>query len=97
MMLKILGFFDIITAIILFLTGFVKFAIPVLLVFTFFMIVKGVVFAAMGGLDPSSFASFVDIAIGIVFYLSASFTIPKIILSLGSLFLIQKGVLSLAY
>lgn len=96
-MLKILGFLDIISAIVLFLVGFTKLAIPILLIFAFYMIAKGILFAAMSGLDAGSFASFVDIAIGVVFYLSVSFTIPKLILSIGSLFLIQKGILSLAY
>ena len=97
MLIKILGFFDIIAAIVLFLTGFVKLAVPVLLLFAFYLIAKGIFFAVLGGFELSSFSSFVDVGIGVVFYLSVSFAIPKIILSFCSLFLIQKGVLSLAY
>jgi len=97
MLIKILGFFDIISAIVLFLASFIDFAVPVMLIFAFCLIAKGIFFIILGGLNAGSFANFIDILAGVLFYLSISFGLPKILFVVFSLLLLQKGVFSLAY
>ena len=94
MLIKILGFFDIIAAILLFLTPFINISTPVLLLFAFIMVVKGIFFFVTGGFDLLSLANFGDILAGVLFYLAVPFALPKILLAIVSLFLLQKGIFS---
>jgi len=94
MLIKLLGFFDIIAAILLFLTPFINISTPVLLLFAFIMVVKGVFFFVTGGFDFFNLVNFGDILAGVLFYLSIPFALPKILLAVVALFLLQKGIFS---
>jgi len=95
MLIKILGVIDILAGIIFWLSGFFKLIkfnlIPSELIFVFGILIlaKGLIF--IFGL---SLTSFLDIISGAVLLLAIITEMPLIIISLVSLFLIQKGVLS---
>ena len=97
MIINILGAFDIIAAIVLFLTPFVSFQKSLLLIFAFYLGIKGFFFLLLGGFEFNYFliANVTDIFTGVIFYLTIPFTLPKILIAASSLFLAQKGVTSL--
>ena len=98
MILKVLGFLDILLAILLFLNPFVNISTSVLFLIALFLFAKGLFFIFTGGgLGADSIGNFVDIFVAGLFYISISFTVPKVLLGLFALLMIQKGVISLAY
>lgn len=94
MIVKILGFLDLLTAIFLWLGYFFK-IIPeqFLLLVAFYLLIKGVFFIILSA--GTSIASFVDVIISGIIFLSFQHTIPKFLIILISLHLIIKGILSL--
>jgi len=97
MLLKILGFIDILLAILLFVNPFVKINTAVLFLIAAFLFAKGLFFIFTGGgLGADSIGNFVDIFVAGLFYISISFSVPKVLLGLFALLMIQKGVVSLA-
>jgi len=91
MIIKILGFLDVLIGICFWLSGIFN-IIPRNFIFILglFLLVKGVIF--ISGL---SVVSFLDIVFGVVIIIESGFEIPNIIVSLISIFLIQKGIFSL--
>ena len=88
---KILGLLDIITAAIFWLSGlFALIPQHFVLLFSFFLFVKGIFF-----LMSKDIASIFDIICAVLIYSSLSFAMPKFIIILVTLFLLQKGVFSL--
>jgi len=88
---KLLGIFDISAAILFWLFAF--FAIipeKFLLLAAFYLLVKGVIF-----LVSRDIASIFDIISSAIIFLALNFTIPKAIVIIVSLFLLQKGIFSL--
>ncbi len=90
MIIKIFGIFD-------FLSGFIfwlsLFNIPgqeLLLVICFYLLGKGAIFLSSGDI-----ASILDVTSAIIIFISFEFSLPFFAVGLVSLFLIQKGVLSL--
>lgn len=94
-MLKVLGFFDIISGIILMFSFFLKLPETAVIFTVFYLIGKGILFLVTSEFSFFSLTNFIDIAIGVLFYLSISFNIPKFLFVLASLFLLQKGIFSL--
>jgi uncharacterized membrane protein HdeD (DUF308 family) len=94
MIIKILGFFDIVAGILLFLTPFVSISKTILLMFALYLVVKGAFFLITGGIGIFALTNMGDILAGLMFYLAVPFALPKILLALVSLFLVQKGILS---
>jgi hypothetical protein len=92
MIVKILGILDIFIAICFWIFGIfdLKIMAGFILILGLYLLAKGVVFVT--GL---SFASFFDILFAIIIIVASSITMPKIIVIIASLFLIQKGVFSL--
>jgi hypothetical protein len=91
MIIKILGILDIIVGICFWLFGIFN-IIPSEFIFILglFLLVKGIIF-----ITGFSIASFFDIFLGILIIISTSFNLPKIIIILISLFIVQKGIFSL--
>jgi len=91
MIIKILGILDIIAAMLFWIFGVFN-VLPhtLILLAAFYLLIKGSIF-----LISADIASVIDILCAIVFFLSLSFVIPKIIVIIISLFLIQKGIFSL--
>jgi len=91
MILKLLGILDIISALIFWIFGMFH-IIPLnfILVIAFYLIIKGIIFSI--SLDA---ASVIDILVSILIFVSIGFALPKIIVFLIALYLIQKGVFSL--
>ena len=91
MILKILGAFDIISAILFWLYAFFHIIPSSFIVFTaFYLIIKGVFF-----LISADIASALDILSSLLIFLSLTFTLPKIIVILIVIYLLQKGIFSL--
>ena len=91
MIVKILGAFDV-TIGILFVFSYLFHIIPHswLIVFAIYLAVKGVIF-----LLSADIASLFDIVVAIVIYASTFFNIPVLLGAIVSLFLIQKGIVSM--
>ena len=91
MIIKILGVLDILAGLIFWIFAFFG-IIPnsLLVLFAFYLLVKGAVF-----LFSKDIASIIDVGIAFTIFLSLSFVVPKFIIIIISLYLIQKGVLSL--
>ena len=62
-----------------------------MMLIVFYLIIKGVIF-----LISLDIASIIDIIVGIVIYVSLSFNLPGAVIVIAALFLIQKGLFSLA-
>jgi len=89
MIVKILGIFDIIAGILLFLLS-IHIKLSILLIpIAIIMMIKGL-FVLMGDI-----ASGADLIIGLMLYGSLFVILPKFLLVLGSIFIIQKGLFSL--
>jgi len=91
MIIKFLGILDILAAILFWLFGFFH-IIPesIITFFALYLLAKGIFFVI--SLD---IASFLDIFAAILILLSLVIIMPKIIIILITLYLIQKGVMSL--
>ena len=91
MIVKVLGILDIFAAMFFWLSFFFKF-IPekLILIAAFYLLIKGVVF-----LISKDIASILDIVCAGVIFLTLNYTIPSFLAILVSLFLLQKGILSL--
>ena len=91
MIVKILGLLDIFSAVIFWLSALFNF-IPdsFILLAGFYLIAKGVVF-----LISKDIASIIDVICGVLILVSANMVLPFIIVSIISLFLIQKGIFSI--
>jgi len=92
MIVKFLGILDIVVGLSFWIFGVFNVGSFGGLVFILglFLLVKGLVFA-MGGDRVSVF----DVIFGIVIIIGASMVIPKFIIIIISLFLLQKGIFSL--
>lgn len=91
MLIKLLGIFDIFVAICFWLFGILNvFSSKFILILGFILVIKGLIFIL--GL---SIVSVLDIIVGIVIAISTSVTMPKAVVILIALFLIQKGIFSL--
>lgn len=92
MIIKILGLLDIITAFSFWLFAFFGiFPRSLIIFFAFYLLIKGVIF-----LMSADIASILDIISAGIIFLSLSFAMPKFIVIITVLFLIQKGLFSLA-
>ncbi len=94
-MIKLFGVLDVLAALAFFLNNnFDKlnhwFPNNLVLILGLYILIKGIIFLII--LD---FASAIDVICGIIILLSLSFSINPIITFLVTLFLIQKGILSL--
>lgn len=91
MIIKILGILDIIAAILFWIFGMFH-IIPsnIILIIAFYLLIKGIIFII--SLDV---ASILDVIVSILIFISINFMLPKVAVFLISLYLIQKGVLSL--
>jgi len=87
---KILGIFDILTAIIFWVFGFFNIGRGIILFFAVYLLVKGAIF-----LVSQDIASIGDVVCSIIIFASLGFTMPKLVVSVVSLFLLQKGIFSL--
>ena len=95
MMIKTLGILDLLSALLFFINNafanFSRFLPSKFLWFAaLYLITKGLIF-----LLSADIASIIDIACGGVIILSIFFALPKLIVVLITLFLVQKGVFSL--
>jgi hypothetical protein len=89
MLINLLGVVDVLSGIILAITGF-NFAIP-----ENFLVFFGIVLIIKSGLGFwKDFASWIDVLSGIVILLSIYIDIPLIILIVLAVLMIQKGILS---
>ncbi|MBS3080599.1 hypothetical protein J4221_03950 [Candidatus Pacearchaeota archaeon] len=92
MIIKLLGIFDILVAILFWLL--VIFRIDslsgIVLLFGLFLLVKGIVFAI-----NFNITSILDIISSFIIIISGSVTIPFLLVGIVSLFLLQKGIFSL--
>lgn len=91
MLVKILGVLDIFIAVFFWLFGIFGF-LPegFILILGLILMVKGLVF-----LIGLSIISFLDIFVGIIIIIASSVVLPKFIVIIVALFLLQKGILSL--
>ena len=91
MIIKFLGILDICAAIFFWIFSFFNF-IPekLILIIGFYLLIKGAVF-----LISADIASVLDIICAGFIFLSLSFTLPKFVPILITLFLLQKGIFSL--
>ncbi len=88
---KILGILDIIAGIFFWLFCFFHIIPkPIIILLAFYLLVKGLSF-----LLSFDIASIFDVVFSIIIFLSLSLTIPKVIVVLFVILLIQKGILSL--
>lgn len=92
MIIKILGILDIISALVFWVFGMFH-IIPksLVLFFAFYLLIKGVIF-----LISADIASILDIVCSIIMFLALNFSMPNAAIILVALFLIQKGLFSLA-
>jgi hypothetical protein len=91
MIIKILGLLDILSAFSFWLFAFFGFPPKsLIMLFAFYLLVKGVIF-----LISADIASILDIISAGIIFLSFSFALPKFLVILVTLFLIQKGIFSL--
>lgn len=91
MIIKLLGILDIISGMLFWLDGFFK-IIPdsVIMFLVFYLIIKGLIF-----IISKDIASILDIISGVIIYFSLSYVLPAFIIIIVTLFLLQKGILSL--
>jgi hypothetical protein len=88
---KILGIADIIAAIIFW--GFGMFHIfpkTLVMFFAFYLLIKGVVF-----LISADIASILDVSCAILMFIALNMGMPKLLIIIITLFLLQKGLFSL--
>lgn len=91
MFLKALGILDLFAVIIFILHTYTPFKLITLLIICgIYLLSKGVIFLLFG-----NFLSIIDIICGIVLLVSLLFVLPKLIVMIVCIFLIQKGLFSL--
>ncbi|MBU1136571.1 MAG: hypothetical protein ABIG37_01635 [Nanoarchaeota archaeon] len=91
MILKILGSLDILTAVIFWLFAiFGIFPSYIVTIPAVYLLIKGIFF-----LISQDIASIIDVFCAILIFASFSFALPKFLIILITLFLIQKGIFSL--
>ncbi|MBU3913370.1 MAG: hypothetical protein KKE50_04715 [Nanoarchaeota archaeon] len=91
MIVKILGIFDMLAALLFWVFGIFG-IIPsnLILILAVYLLVKGLIFVI-----SADVASVIDILVSLIMFLSLSFHIPQIIVITATLILIQKGAFSL--
>ena len=90
MIVKFLGTIDILIAILFWVSYFDWISTSILLILAFYLLIKGIIFLTSGDI-----ASILDIICAGLIFLAISFNLPFIIISLVSIFLIQKGIFSI--
>lgn len=92
MIIKLLGFLDIVAAILFFINNSFFNILPtsIILVVAIYLIIKGVIFVI-----SADMASIIDIACGIVILSSAFFVLPRLVAVIVAVYLVQKGVFSM--
>ncbi|MFA5173835.1 MAG: hypothetical protein WC438_01500 [Candidatus Pacearchaeota archaeon] len=88
--IKILGVLDIFIGLMFWLFGIFGLFPELMLLLGLILLVKGIVF-----ITGLSIISFLDIILGFIIIGSTGFEMPKIIVIIISLFLLQKGIFSL--
>ncbi len=91
MIVKVLGIIDILAAVLFWLFAFFN-IIPstIVLILAIILLAKGLIF-----IISDHFASILDILSAILIFISLSFPMPKIITIIITIYLLQKGILSL--
>ncbi|MDD5193725.1 MAG: hypothetical protein PHF67_04025 [Candidatus Nanoarchaeia archaeon] len=92
LVIKLLGILDIFIAICFWIFGIfnLKIMAGFILILGLYLVAKGIIF-----ITGLSLASILDIVIGIVIIITSSMTMPKWIVIITALFLIQKGIFSM--
>ncbi|MBU4086492.1 MAG: hypothetical protein KKB21_02850 [Nanoarchaeota archaeon] len=91
MIVKILGIFDMLAALLFWVFGIFGIIPPnLILILAVYLLVKGLIFVI-----SADVASVIDILVSLIMFLSLSFHIPQIIVITATLILIQKGAFSL--
>lgn len=92
MIVKILGILDIVVGILFWIFGIFYFESlgGLMFILGLFLLVKGLVFAAGGDV-----ISVLDVIFGIVIIIGVTISMPKFVVIVISLFLLQKGIFSL--
>lgn len=92
MIVKLLGILDLLAALFFWLFGMFGVIHPGLItIFAFYLLIKGVVF-----LISADIASILDIVSAGIMFIALGSGVPKILTILVALYLIQKGLFSLA-
>jgi len=91
MIVKIFGALDLITAILFWISATFNF-LPqgLVMILALYLIAKGAAF-----LISKDIASIIDIIAGIIIFISLSFQLPTIVITLVTIYLLQKGIFSL--
>ena len=90
-LVKVLGVADIIAAVLIWIFGIFHILPPELIfVFGFYLLAKGVIF-----LISKDAASIIDVICAVVFFGAPYVTLPRAIVIIVSLFLLQKGIFSI--
>jgi hypothetical protein len=89
MLVKVLGFVDLIAGLILIFGAGIKFPYVILIILGIIFLVK----SFMGGI-PKDLGSITDLSIGIIFVLMIFFSVHWIICLIAGILVIQKGVFS---
>lgn len=87
---KILGIIDILAAILFWLFAFFGILPGLTLTLAIFLLLKGVIF-----MISLSVASIGDVVCSLIIFMAFVFTLPKIIIIVVSIYLLQKGAFSL--
>ena len=92
MLIKLLGFLDIVSAVIFFINNTVFHLLPtsIVLLVAIYLLIKGIIFVL-----SADFASIIDIICGIIIISSAFFILPKLIAVIIAVYLVQKGIFSM--
>ena len=91
MFLKALGILDLFSVIIFILYSYTPFKLTTLLIIcAIYLLSKGLIFLLFGDL-----ISIIDVVCGIVLLLTLFFILPKLIVMVVCIFIIQKGLFSL--
>lgn len=90
MLVKILGIFDFVAAILLFVLSFgLKIPTSIIIFFIVVLLMKGAFVLT------KSIASVMDIFAAIIFILAIYFTLPRLLLIIPAILLLQKGFFSI--
>jgi len=91
MIIKILGIFDIIAAVIFWSFSFFgAFSKTFVLIAGFYLLIKGVIFVLTGDV-----ASIGDIVCSLIIFIGAFLMLPKLLVFIVAFFLLQKGIIGL--
>lgn len=91
MIVKLLGLLDILIAVCFWLFGFFN-ILPgnFMMILAFILLAKGLFF-----LISMDIASMIDIAVSVLIFISLNFHLPKIVVALIVIYLLQKGIFSM--